>query len=32
VIRLAFSTLGCPAWPLGRVVDTDRTGFAEEER
>ena len=21
MIRLAFSTLGCPAWPLSRVVD-----------
>jgi glucosamine-6-phosphate deaminase len=28
MIRLAFSTLGCPAWPLARVLDTaSRLGY-----
>jgi glucosamine-6-phosphate deaminase len=28
VIRLAFSTLGCPMWPLARVLDTaSRLGY-----
>jgi glucosamine-6-phosphate deaminase len=28
VIRLAFSTLGCPAWPLARVLDAaSRLGY-----
>jgi len=28
MIRLAFSTLGCPSWPLGRVLDAaSRLGY-----
>ena len=28
MIRLAFSTLGCPSWPLARVIDAaSRLGY-----
>ena len=28
MIRLAFSTLGCPSWPLGRILDSaSRLGY-----
>ena len=28
MIKLAFSTLGCPSWPLGRILDSaSRLGY-----